>query len=141
MKSPFRLLTTGSRGWSDIERLHSALESIRRGYCRERNLIVVHGDCPDGADAIVKAWALSLEGQGVFEEPHPADTDKFGPWPGAGPKRNAHMVNLGAHRGLAFIDKCTSPRCRRPGVHYSHGTTGCADLMEKALIPVMRLYA
>lgn len=141
MKSPFRLLGTGSRGWTDIDRLHSALESIRSAYCQDRPLIVVHGDCPDGADAMMKAWALGFKGDGVFQEAHPADTGKFGPWPGAGPRRNAHMVTLGAHRGVAFIDKCTSPRCSKPGVHYSHGTTGCALLMEKAHIQVTRIYA
>ncbi|MFB6934553.1 hypothetical protein [Streptomyces chartreusis] len=74
-------------------------------------------------------------------EQHPAQrhpTEDFGPWPGAGPRRNAHMVSLGADACLAFIGPCTSPRCRRPGPHPSHGASGCADLAEQAGIPTRR---
>lgn len=73
---------------------------------------VVHGDC-DGVDRIAAAVARK---RGWFVEAHPAQghpTVDFGPWPGAGPRRNRHMVLLGADLVLAYPG---------PG---SSGTWGC----------------
>lgn len=128
-----RILVTGSRDWSDYGRIAFALTEAVQGA--ENTPVVVHGDCPTGADAMAGEIA---DLSGFHVEPHPADWSRGRR---AGPERNAHMVSLGADLCLAFIGDCTSPRCNIPGKHPSHGATGCADLAEGAGIPVRRYYA
>lgn len=122
-----RVLITGSRDWSDTRAIHDALDAYA-----EPGDTVVSGACPTGADAIAETYWRT---RGPVER-HPADWSKGR---GAGPARNAHMVNLGADLCIAFISDCTSPRCRIPGRHDSHGATGCARLAEAAGIPVLRV--
>lgn len=139
---PYRLLVTGSRDWSDEDLVRHQL--TRAWLTVKGPFVVVHGACPTGADDIASDWVanmLEAEMGDVREEAHPAQshpTQDFGPWPGAGPRRNAHMVRLGADIALAFIGPCTSPRCRRTNPHPSHGASGCADLAEAAGIPTRR---
>jgi hypothetical protein len=110
-----RLLVTGSRHWTDEDRIRRALDLFRLP------LVVVHGDCATGADAIVKRWAIETDG--AEEEPHPAD------WTAgrkAGPDRNQMMVDLGGYFAcLAFP---------MPG---SRGTYDCIRRAEAAGIPVI----
>lgn len=137
---PYRILVTGSRNWDDIDRLRHQLTLT--WLKNPSPFTVVHGACPTGADDLASDWVanmLEAEMGDVREEPHRAQD--FGPWPACGPLRNAHMVSLGADLCLAFIGPCTSPRCRRIDPHPSHGATNCADLAEKAGIPVRRFTA
>ncbi len=142
--TPFRVLVTGSRDWPTPDVVWSALNDARlEALAAGRPLVVVHGACPRGADQHAAAWAAVARQftAGVVEEGHPPKdhpTQDFGPWPGAGPRRNTYMVGLGANVLLAFLSPCTSPRCRRPRPHPSHGTSGCIDLAEQAGIPVRR---
>lgn len=142
---PYRLLVTGSRDWTDEDLIRHQLTRV--WLTVEGPFVVVHGNCPTGADWLASNWVanmLEAEMGDVREEAHPAQghpTEDFGPWPAAGPRRNAHMVRLGADVALAFIGPCTSPRCRRPDPHPSHGASGCADLAEQAGIPVRRATA
>lgn len=142
---PYRVLVTGSRDWADEDLIRHQL--TRTWLTVEGSFVVVHGACPTGADWMASDWVanmLEAEMGDVREEAHPAKdhpTEDFGPWPGAGPRRNAHMVRLGADACLAFIGPCTSPRCRRTDPHPSHGASGCADLAEAAGIPVRRYTA
>lgn len=123
--SPYRILVTGSRDWTDHAAISRALDETLTRAPQEPQIIVVHGDCPTGADIVAKVWATTWCGdERVTEEPHPAAWHVHGR--AAGPKRNAHMVNLGADICLAFI---------RNG---SRGATHTADLAEKAGIPVRR---
>ena len=140
MTQPYRILVTGSRNWTDRATICSALTLYASADELRQPLTIVHGNCPTGADAIANTWCLTRR---VTVEPHPAKghpTQDFGPWPGAGPRRNAFMVSLGADLCLAFIGPCTSLRCRKSGRHPSHGATGCADLAEHAGIPTQRRY-
>lgn len=136
MKKPYRVLVTGSRDWGTLVTVTGALNSALADAPESRAFVVVHGDCPTGADMMAKVWATTWCGdERVSEEPHPAA------WHlghGAGPQRNAAMVALGADQCLAFIGPCMSLRCRRTDPHGSHGATGCADLAEKAGIPTRR---
>ncbi|MGW5690303.1 SLOG family protein [Streptomyces asiaticus] len=139
---PYRALITGSRDWDDVTAIGAALEQalIDAG---PRPVVVVHGACPSGADWHADHYARWMRGQGVAidVEQHPAQshpTEDFGPWPGAGPRRNAHMVGLGADVLLAFVGPCSSSRCRKPQPHPSHGTSCCIALAEQAGIPVRR---
>jgi len=104
-----RILVTGSRNWTDEQAIVRALALL--GAERDRaTTVIVHGDCPTGADAIVKRLAEEV---GIPHEPHPADWKKHGT--AAGPIRNQEMVNLGADVCLAFFlgDSRGTRDCRR----------------------------
>ncbi|MFE5591476.1 SLOG family protein [Streptomyces sp. NPDC056549] len=141
MTHPYRLLVTGSRDWTDRAAIRNALATYTSADELRQPLTIVHGHCPTGADAIADMWCLTRR---VTVERHPAKshpTQDFGPWPGAGPRRNRYMVSLGADLCLAFLSPCTSIRCRRPGFHYSHGASGCALLAAEAGITVQPIYS
>lgn len=88
-------------------------------------MVLVHGDCPTGADAQAQDWAdeKNSEGFDVFVERHPAKWDEYGRK--AGFRRNAEMVKLGAEYCLAFIH------------NESQGSSHTAELAEKALIKTL----
>lgn len=133
-----RVLVTGSRDWTDGETVENALDDVFFATRSGQPVTVVHGACPTGADMIAAQWVKKVREAGwiVGEERHQAEN--FGSWPGCGPRRNKHMVELGADVCLAFIGPCTSPRCGRIGQHPSHGASGCATLAEAVGIPVRR---
>lgn len=147
---PYRILITGSRTWDQeaviAEAIFEVLEKV--GITPGREFVIVHGACPQGADAIAAricqdeaSWVDNM-GASLVEEPHPADwdapcrpqcrhaykirEDRRPYCSAAGLYRNAHMVNLGADVALAFI-KGGSP-----------GASHCARLAEKAGIPTRR---
>jgi hypothetical protein len=137
---PYRILVTGSRDWDDAHTLNRALGDIAKRIPADRDLVVVHGACRSGADNRADTWARRY---GATRERHPAQnhpTQDFGPWPAAGPRRNAYMVSLGADVCIAFIRSCSKPGCRYPHPHGSHGAAGCANLAESAGIPVRRWF-
>lgn len=130
---PYRILITGSRDWQDVSTISNALAEIVYALPNDQDLVIVHGACPTGADQMADEWG---QGFGATIERH--RVEDFGPWPRCGPIRNRHMVSLGADVALAFIGPCTSPRCRKPGPHPSHGASGCADLAAAAGIETRR---
>lgn len=136
--SGYRILVTGSRDWTDRDALWAALWDAWSDVCEQDEwTVLVHGDCPTGADQMAaQMWRLY---SGTEPETHPADFKTRGRR--AGPERNAAMVALGATICVAAIGPCTSPRCHRSDIHASHGATGCADLAEAAGIPTRRIYA
>lgn len=116
----YRVLVTGSRDW--LDKLELRLAIIDAAAVRmESGLVIVHGACPSGADAMAAEWAADYK---VPAEPHPADWARFGK--SAGFRRNAEMVALGADVCLAFIRNS------------SRGAAHCADLAEKAGIRTLR---
>jgi hypothetical protein len=134
--APYRVLVTGSRDWDDAAAVRAALNSVLAEIPAPRPIIVVHGDCPTGADIMAKVWATTwCQDERVTEEPHPAAWHLGRK---AGPERNLAMVRAGADVCLAFIGPCTSPRCDRIDAHGSHGATGCATLAEATGVPVRR---
>ncbi|NUU23324.1 MAG: DUF2493 domain-containing protein [Streptomycetaceae bacterium] len=96
----FRVLVTGSRYWTDTHLIYTALDQAFTDR-PTRLMIVVHGCCKTGADAIAAAWAQTAraDGQPVYEERHPAQWSRGRT---AGPQRNQRMVDRGAHLCLAF---------------------------------------
>lgn len=116
-----RVLLTGSRTWGDATAITWALDAIYWSNCIEP-MVLVHGACPTGADAIADRWAVRASR--VTVERHPADWERHGKR--AGYIRNAEMVQLGADLCLAFI------------AGGSKGATHCAGLAEKAGIEVRR---
>jgi hypothetical protein len=121
--SPYRVLVTGSRDWTDANIIYAALSAERSlAVQQDRKLVVVHGHARHGADALADAWA---RGRGLPVERHPAPWRQNGVYnPQAGLYRNRKMVDLGADACLAFI---------RSG---SRGASHCARLADEAGIPV-----
>jgi hypothetical protein len=113
------LLVTGSRTWTDVQLIRDHLSWYNSLI---EPVTLIHGACPRGADAI--ANRIAFEYCWTIER-YPADWQQHGKR--AGYVRNAEMVNQGADICLAFI-KDESP-----------GATMCADLAEKAGIPVERI--
>lgn len=138
----FRLIVTGSRDWDDARRIFGALDAVLAQCETEprQRLVVVHGDCPSGADVIARNWCrikLGATAADIREERHPADwgTHKLK----AGFIRNAEMVAAGAQVCLAFQMPCARPGCRQnPKPHPSHGSEHAAHLAELAGIDVRR---
>jgi hypothetical protein len=118
LREPFRLLVTGSRTWDDVAVIEHALAAILARH--PEGVLLVHGACPRGADAIAAAFAESAPGYRA--EAHPADWRRRGR--AAGQLRNAEMVKLGADGCVAFM-RGASP-----------GTTATIRLARAAGIPV-----
>lgn len=140
MTTPYRVLVTGSRDWEDTDTLYGVLGDIAKKMAADQELIIIHGACRSGADIRADRWARLY---GATPERHPAQnhpSQNFGPWPGAGPRRNAYMVSLGADVCIAFVRSCSKPGCPHPHPHASHGAANCAALAEAAGIPVTRWF-
>ncbi|MEC4016024.1 SLOG family protein [Streptomyces sp. H27-D2] len=122
MNTPYRILVTGSRAWTDALPIRQALAATAAAHTPA---VVVHGACPSGADLIAAHWVEECGAHfGATAEPHPALWQINGKR--AGLIRNQLMVNLGADLCLAFI---------RDG---SRGASHTARLATAAGIPVRR---
>jgi SLOG family YspA-like protein len=95
-------------------------EGLRDG----REIVIVHGACPTGADAIADRIARF---HGHTVEDHPAERGGRR-WPSAGPLRNAEMAAAGADVCLGFVMPCSRPWCAESQPHDSHGASGCLEL-------------
>jgi YspA, cpYpsA-related SLOG family len=118
MRPSFRVLVTGSRTWDDPRTIEQALAVILA--CHPEGVLLVHGACPRGADAIAAAHAARTPGYQI--EAHPADWRRHGR--AAGHRRNAEMIALGADGCVAFI-RAASP-----------DSTAAVRLAEAAGIPI-----
>lgn len=140
-----RVLVTGSRSWSDVAAVESALvlawdEALQAGF---DGIVLVHGGCPSGADRLAWEWAARVD---VPVEVSMADWS--GPCapgcrpghrrvrrgggeycPMAGHRRNQLMVDAGAALVLAFP------------LGASRGTRDCMARAVAAGIPVRDLGA
>lgn len=117
-----RILITGSREWSDRERLYDAIFYwVKENTTPNEEVFLIHGDASRGADRMARDYARSVDW--LLEEAHPADWS----WGnGGGMIRNLYMVSLGADVCLAFIKGKAA------------GTRHCAGEAAKAGIPVIR---
>lgn len=132
----YRVLVTGSQGWSDEERIHRVLKAL---WILAPGAVLVSGGCPRGADALAeRAW----RGLGGEVERHRPEWDLHGRV--AGFRRSEKMVQLGAGVCVAFGARCTRATCAGraadPGwpFHVTHGTGHCARYAEDHGIPVRR---
>ena len=139
--TPRRVLVTGSRDWADADAVHTALYAQGR-LSPQGRMLVIHGACPTGADALAQRFAEDYAHYGVEALRVPADwarvcTDdcyhppryrNYVPYcPSAGTLRNQQMVDLAADVCLAF------PLGR------SVGTRDCMRRAHTAGIPVLNL--
>ena len=87
------IIITGSRSWHPYNDYRIAEFLLyMKNTCTEtnRNLVIVHGDCPIGVDSYVKEWCYIYDIKQIL---FPVDTKIDGPWPKAGIRRNARMLN------------------------------------------------
>jgi hypothetical protein len=134
------VLVTGSRTWTDGRAVYAALGEILEHLDGQVEMAVMHGDCPNGADAIADLWC-SIHDVEVLRRP--ADWRRHGK--AAGHIRNGEMLAeiLAAAGGdpegteaLAFLDSCRAARCQRPRPHGSHGTDDMMGRVKAAGIPL-----
>lgn len=118
-----RILITGSRNWPYAGYVaHQIEQYLEDNRIPLRDVVIVHGACPTGADEHANEWAYHY---GVTVERWAADWEKHGHK--AGPIRNREMVAAGADICLAFQ------------VNGSKGTQNTIDLCKQAGIPVHRI--
>lgn len=134
-----RVLVTGSRDWEGQCRVWEELDlCLTDAVMNGVRLVVVHGDCPTGADRYARLWvqrrrAVSVAqgyASSVVEERYPAQWRLLGKR--AGYVRNAMMVDLGADLCLAFLAPCSKPMCQQPQPHASHGASHTVALARGA---------
>lgn len=113
-----RVLITGSRHWTNRDKIKSVLCTLRS---KGSAVVIAHGCCR-GADVIAGGVA---EGLGFRVERFAVDHRLDGPWPAAGPRRNQRMLTkFQPDLVLAF------PKGE------SKGTRGCIKLAQALGIPV-----
>lgn len=123
-----RIVVCGSRDWIDEDTVRAWLRRLAPNGERFPPINIAHGACHlGGADEIVDRVARKL-GYEVWE--FPVDIERDGPWPGAGPRRNARMLDASkTDRVLAFS---------MPGERgeVTRGTYSCCMLAFKRGVPV-----
>jgi len=141
-----RLLVCGTRQWSGSwEDIAEHLPEDMRAH----GVTVIHGACSRKINRRVRGGLVPCEVSvdmiadfvvrrlGFAVEPYPVDHALDGPWPAAGPRRNARMLREGKPtHGLAF-----GPLVKPGGASLTAGlkTTGTGNmvgLMLAARIPV-----
>jgi hypothetical protein len=132
---PTRVIITGSRSWSPRDLVRSILVRLVTRFGEE--LVVVHGACETGIDAVGDELCGEL---GIAVERHPAAWDNIEhpqavvrrhpdgrPYnANAGPIRNGEMVDLGAEFAIAMHQRLL----------FSKGTLDCVRRCLAADIPV-----
>ena len=136
------ILITGARNWLDRSMIE---DTINRYWClagdRGEELVVRHGDCPKGADRIVRQVVQDMQHfglHGISQDPMPAQwqhegcTHKQGRRNGrwyclaAGPLRNQAMIDKGD-----IFDVHAYPL---PGRYEGHpGRSGTGDCVRRAI--------
>jgi hypothetical protein len=115
-----RLLVCGGRNYHRARRIYDALDLLHERIGVD---VLIHGDCPTGADAGADSWAMS---RGVCVDPYPADWD-------------AHGRSAGAIRNREMLRRAV-PDCAVafPG---GPGTANMVGLIEAAGIPLLRFWS
>lgn len=119
-----RLLVTGSRKWTNKDRLEATLRGVLEQWGNPSDATLVVGGAA-GADTLAEGFWRSLN---LPVEVYPVsaqDWDKFGP--AAGPMRNGRMVETGADLCVGFIQG------------ESRGTRDCMRQARHSRIPVFEV--
>ena len=104
----WRILVCGGRKWVDRSATFAALTHAQRKAVEKGLFIeaIIHGATIDmrwgrSADWLADDWAREV---GIRVERYPVDVMVDGPWPAAGHRRNARMLQSAwpVHGGIAF---------------------------------------
>ncbi|AYV86332.1 MAG: DUF2493 domain-containing protein [Solumvirus sp.] len=114
-----KILITGDRNFKATKPIIAVVTQ-----CKSKGFVIIHGDCPSGADNIASKLCDELKVQQIK---FPAEWSKYGK--GAGPKRNQDMINMKPVMCYAFHDDISS----------SKGTKDTINRAKKANIPVVLL--
>lgn len=120
MSEQYVILITGSRDWTDKERMADFIELHLCTHYVLCPVVIRHGGAR-GADQL--AGELARE-NGDIEDPHPVSDEEWRKSRGAGHARNARMVAMGADVCIGFP---------MPG---AKGTWDCLKRAVDAGIPV-----
>lgn len=110
-----RLLVSGSR---EYHKEFVLCMAIIRKAIKHPDIVVVHGDCPKGADRMAKDFCKRW---GIPQDPFPANWDLYGK--PAGHIRNKEMVDTNPDFAFFFLEGKSS------------GTLNCLDHAIKKGIP------
>ena len=114
-RAEFRVLLTGSRGWTDRDAIRTALLNIQTSY-GDKAFVLIHGGA-HGADKLGKIEALRL---GWTHEEYEPDWGDKGKRRWGGLERNGYMIkHCNLHAAVAFC------------LNQSPGTMHCIRLMKK----------
>lgn len=119
-----KVMVTGSRTWTDKR---AVLDALAAHVPADAHIIV--GDCPTGADAIVRDHWPSEQ-----TSVHFANWSLLGR--AAGARRNQEMVDTKPDLVLAFPLNCDLTRCRGKRGHWTHGTYDAVRKAKAAKIKV-----
>lgn len=123
---PINILITGSRDWPYTGIVRRAIDIIRLRH-PQSPIVIMHGDCPTGADHQADEYARSLH---LPIDAHPANWETYGR--AAGPIRNREMVTL--------LNVRTMPVCLAFVLDGSRGASGTLGMVRETSIP-WRLYS
>ena len=126
-----KILITGSRDWTDREKIAKALTELTRTASMYKGSVVVIEGGAAGADRLCRLEARS---RGWHTATVEALWGHYGK--SAGHIRNDVMVSLEPHICGAFIRPCIKKDCPVPVPHDSHGVSDCIDRVKAAGIPL-----
>ena len=117
-----KILVCGDRDWTDRKTIRALLKAFKRRW-PNCTIILIHGDCPTGADKIANDIGEAL---GFKIKRYAADWKQF--HKAAGPIRNAEMIerNPDIELALAFHNRLKK----------SKGTLDMVFKLNEARIPV-----
>ncbi len=126
----YAVVVTGARDWADEELVHRVLQDELGAACEAaepyiRKFVLIHGDCPTGADSHADNWSRQILAGAVECIPMPAQWDEHGK--AGGPIRNNQM---------AVVARCLSDcgwtvTCHAFGLAQSKGgTKDCVKALE-----------
>ncbi len=119
-----RLLVCGGRDFTDWSFLFAALNSFDRDHFVD---VVIEGECPtrENADKLAAEWARAKRRRVA---PFPVNHRLDGPWPGAGPRRNARMLRIGRPTHAAAFPRADG--------HIGNGTADMLAQLRVARVPI-----
>lgn len=128
-----RILVTGSRNWTDRQIIYRDLDLL--WDLASGHLVLMHGACPTGADAIADEWGTSRHG--VTVQRFPADwagpcTDECPP----GHRRRNRLRSPGTYCPKAGHYRNQDMVDRRPDqvrAYQLNGSRGTQDCIDRAL--------
>lgn len=127
------ILVTGSR---NIELVGLVSLELSKAFNRHTPRVhgpprLVHGACPTGVDQLAEETWLGEGWSADSVVRYPVDHALDGPWPGAGPRRNARMVTAEWHRILVVLAVT-----EHPDGTLTRGTASCVREANRYRLPV-----